>query len=404
MTRLKVMVDRERMSAEGLCPVVVKVWHDRGWCTLRLPQRVDYGGWNVRKALLEERFCSPGQRMERRRINYSIESEVLKIKRILLELDGSGTSYSLDDIALAYGHETESVDVFGYAKQVVELLERNGKRGNAGVYRETVGVLRRFCGGRVLTFGEMDYHFILRFEAHLLARGCRRNTVSFYMRTLRALINRAIRDGKAFETDCPFRKFRIQREKTTSRAVYKKDMEKLKELDLSDDPRLEVARDLFLFSFYTRGMSFKDIAYLKPANIAGGRIYYARSKTGQRLDVKLTEEAVRIIERYRDASSPDAYLFPVIRSLCGDSFRQYKSGYRRICRMLHVIGEKLRFPIRLTTYVARHSWASIAKRSGIPLPVISEGLGHGSEKTTRIYLDCFDNSVLDKANELVTRL
>ena len=163
-----------------------------------------------------------------------------------------------------------------------------------------------------------------------------------------------------------------------------------------------MARDIFLFSFYMRGMSFKDIAFLRVANIVGDRIYYSRQKTGQKLNIKLTDRAMEIIRKYNNLTDRKAFIFPIILFPGKNEFSQYKNSYRKINRRLKTVGSILGSRVPLTTYVARHSWASIAKRSGIPISVISEGLGHDSEKTTQIYLDSFENNVLDAANEMVT--
>ncbi len=196
----------------------------------------------------------------------------------------------------------------------------------------------------------------------------------------------------------------IRKEKTVKRAIYRENIAAVRDLDLASLPRLKVARDIFLFSFYMRGMSFKDIVFLKVGNIVGDRIYYSRQKTAQKLNVKLTEKAWELIRKYSTLKGSDAYIFPMILRPGVREFAQYRNAYRKINTYLKRVGSLAGIEMPLTTYVARHSWASIAKRSGIPVSVISEGLGHDSEKTTQIYLDSFENSVLDAANEVITNI
>ena len=141
---------------------------------------------------------------------------------------------------------------------------------------------------------------------------------------------------------------------------------------------------------------------MKVSNILGDRLYYSRQKTAQKLNIKITEKAREIICKYNDLSDRMSYIFPLIQYPGKNEYHQYKNAYREVNRRLKLIGNTLHFHFPLTTYVARHSWASIAKRSGIPIAVISEGLGHDSEKTTQIYLDSFENNVLDAANEIIT--
>lgn len=404
MASLKVMLDKQKITPEGECAVVIKVLHERGRRFVRLPHVVKCSDWNKKKAKLNEKIGSPEQRKDYRKKNYFMEAELMKLKKVVLDLEATRISYTVDDITKGYYNKTAMVPVFDYFTDIVASLEKMGKIGNSNVYRGTMGILKKYSRGKELMFEEMNYSFLKEFEAHLQARGCKINTVSFYMRTIRSVFNRAIKDGVLDEKYYPFRKLVIRKEKTIKRAIYKEDIAAIKQLDLTSLPALALARDLFMFSFYMRGMSFKDIAYLKVSNILGGRIYYSRQKTAQKLNIKLTDRAMEIILKYNRLTDRNAYIFPIIRYTHRNEFAQYKNGYRKINRRLRVLGEMLKLRIPLTTYVARHSWASIAKRAGIPISVISEGLGHDSEKTTQIYLDSFENNVLDAANEIVTNI
>lgn len=162
---------------------------------------------------------------------------------------------------------------------------------------------------------------------------------------------------------------------------------------------MDYARDMFLFSFYTRGMSFIDMAYLKKKDLNRGILSYRRKKTGQRLNIKWEKVMQGIINKYNIPESP--YLLPVIRDLESDDRRQYKSVAHSINKNLKIIGERLGVSIPLTMYVARHAWASIAWSKNISLSVISEAMGHDSENTTRIYLASLDSTTIDKANHLI---
>ena len=401
MATLKVMIDKQKMTREGVCPIVIKILHNKGRRVIQLPQRIMFEQWDLKRSMINEKFGTPEQRREWQRINYSIECEIMKLKKIILDCEASGINYSVEDIFEAYYHKTSRVPVFDYIREIITSLERVGKNGNSNVYKGTLGILRRFCGKENLTFEEVNYSFLRNFEAHLQERGCKINTISFYLRTIRSVFNRAIKDGIVSEDHYPFKKITIRKEKTIKRAIYKDEIAQIKNLDLSSMPHLEMARDIFLFSFYMRGMSFKDIAFLRVANIVGDRIYYSRQKTGQKLNIKLTDRAMEIIRKYNNLTDRKAFIFPIILFPGKNEFSQYKNSYRKINRRLKTVGSILGSRVPLTTYVARHSWASIAKRSGIPISVISEGLGHDSEKTTQIYLDSFENNVLDAANEMV---
>lgn len=169
-------------------------------------------------------------------------------------------------------------------------------------------------------------------------------------------------------------------------------------MDLSHHPSLEYARDLFMLSFYLRGMSFVDMAYLEKTNIKNGILFYRRKKTGQQLTVKWEPCMTEILDKYHLPYS--SYILPIIRSE-KTSRRDYTNASHLINKKLKEIGQALNLPIPLTMYVARHSWASIAKDKHIPLAIISEGLGHDSERTTLIYLNSLDTSKIDKANSVI---
>jgi len=171
-------------------------------------------------------------------------------------------------------------------------------------------------------------------------------------------------------------------------------------LDVSKENNLQLYKDLFMFSFYNRGMNFVDIAFLKVKNIESGRLNYTRQKTGQQFSIKITDKSKEIIDRYNDLKNPESYIFPIIYRK-GKEYLDYRNAMRLMNKKLKKISNLLKLDVPLTTYVSRHSWATIAKRSGISTAVISEGLGHESEETTQVYLDSFENDVLDDANELV---
>lgn len=398
------MLDRQKMNAEQECPVVLKLVQGRKRCFIPLALKVKWENWNFKKSRLNEKQGSPEEKIERQKSNLYIENEVLKIRKILLDFAIRKEDYTLEEVVKSYQLSTTTGEyVYDYMRHIVDSLEKLGKNGNSNVYRGTLRVLQNFGQKLNLTFEEINYSFIKNFEIYLQQKGCKINTISLYLRTLRSVYNRAIRDGIVAEEYYPFKKITIRKEKTMKRAIYKEEIAAIRDLNISSF-RLDLARDIFLFSFYMRGMSFKDIAFLKVANIMGERLYYSRQKTAQKLNIKITDKVWEIIRKYNDLSDRSGYIFPLIQYPGKNEYHQYKNAYREVNRRLKIIGNRLHFRFPLTTYVARHSWASIAKRSGIPISVISEGLGHDSEKTTQIYLDSFESNVLDAANEIITTL
>ena len=220
------------------------------------------------------------------------------------------------------------------------------------------------------------------------------------MRILRAVYNRAV-EKELTSNRNPFKHVYTGVDKTVKRAIPLKAIKKIKNLDLSLHPALDFARDMFLFSFYTRGMSFIDMAYLKKKDLQNGILSYRRHKTGQQLFIKWEKCMQEIADKHKaDNGSP--YLLPILKYPY-DSRSQYKNALYRTNKNLKEIAKLAGLSIPLTLYVARHSWASIAKSKNIPISIISEGMGHDSEMTTQIYLASLDNSVVDKANTQILR-
>lgn len=241
------------------------------------------------------------------------------------------------------------------------------------------------------------------YEDFLYAQKVSENTVNYYLRNFRTLYNAAIKDGYRQHGDYPFTYVRTRACKTVKRALSKENMRLLSSLSISNSPYLEFSRDLYLFSFYAQGMAFVDIAFLNKKNIYGGLLTYSRRKSKQLIHIVVTPQMQKLIDKY---SNDSEYLFPIIDPLNKEQsvYKQYRLALGRINRYLKKLAAGLNLRIPLTTYTARHTWATLARDSGAPLSVISAGLGHTSEEMTRIYLKDFDQSVLAKVNSLVTGL
>lgn len=238
------------------------------------------------------------------------------------------------------------------------------------------------------------------YEAWHQQRGVAPNTISFYTRILRAVYNRAVEED-VIEDRNPFRHVYTGVDKTVKRALPLDVVRKIKALDLSLTPELDFARDMFMMSFYLRGMSFIDMAYLKKSDLKNGYVTYRRRKTRQQLTIEWTSDMQFVLDKYPENESD--YLLPIIKTSGINERCAYRNVGYNINRNLKQISQMLNLNFRLTMYVARHSWASAAKAKGIPLSVISEGMGHDSETTTQIYLASLDTSVVDRANAVILK-
>lgn len=297
-----------------------------------------------------------------------------------------------------------SVFCFGgflaYGHLLVGQLEAVGRVRTAEKYAVALRSLSRFLGGRDVVLEAVDDRLAMAYENHLRSLGLCPNTTSFYMRNLRAVYNHAV-ERRLTEQRQPFRHVYTGIAKTTHRAIPLSVVRRIRDIDLPTGSPMDYARDLFMFSFYTRGMSFVDMAFLRKSDLRGGILTYRRRKTRQLLAVKWERPMQDIVAKWGDASSP--YLLPIIKAVGQDERRQYRSQIHFVNGKLKKIGSMLGLASPLTTYVARHGWASIAMSKHVPIATISEAMGHDSESTTRIYLASLDTSQVDKANNLILK-
>jgi len=309
--------------------------------------------------------------------------------------------FNADDVVREFRRQAEQRSFFNFLRGLISGFKHAGKRRTSETYASALASFMKFRGGRDIALDIIDADVMRSYQAYLKQFGCTMNTISFYMRILRAAYNRAVERGLTCQRN-PFHGVYTGVDKTPKRAVELDVVRRLKQLDLSDRPSLGFAKDMFLFSFYTRGMSFIDMAYLTKADLHDGYITYFRHKTGQRLKIKFEKDIMDIIAKYQVNDS--YYLLPIITEGGKDDRTQYRSRQRSVNRALERIGRELDLGTPLTMYVARHTWASVAKSQNVPLSVISQSLGHESESTTKIYLAALDNNIIDKANRKILDL
>lgn len=346
----------------------------------------------------------PGKDEERlevvRLIMRNINRDVERIGRIVCKFRSVGCDCSSEKVVEEFQRIQKNDSFFQYVEEIIRKHRQMRRLGTANNYNAMLNSFRRFRRNVDISFDMIDKILIEDYEVYLRARGLVPNSVSFYMRILRAVYNRAAEQGLTQDLK-PFRDVFTGREKTRKRAVSLDDIRRIKNLDLLGKPHLEFARDMFLFLFYCRGMSFIDAVFLKKTDVREGVLVYRRQKTRQLFSVKIVFQVQEIVKRYSVEWSP--YLFSIISTPGKEERKQYEAALRRVNNALKQIGRLLGLSIPLTTYVARHAWATIAKSKNVPVAVISEALGHNSIHTTQIYLASLDASIIDMANELVLK-
>jgi len=399
MATVKLYHFKNKVLKDGTSPVLLQVLHKRvrRWYSTGISVKDENWDEHERKLV---NFPKEEKHLIAKK-NFFLKKLLFRAEEIVLDFENEERTYTADDVLQQLrGVESSTFKVF--SQKIIDELEEQGKFGNATCYKRVQSIFLKFRNDKDISFDQIDYSTLKKFETFMLKKGNKVNTVAFEFRTLRAVYNRAIKEGVAKKELYPFDKYKIKTEKTQKRALSKDEIIAIRDIELDNFPGQTKARDLFMFSFYTMGMSFVDIAYLKVKDVRKGRLNYSRQKTSQKYSMAILEPAMEIIKRYSDLKDPNAFLFPLLDPKHDKIHELYRSCMRNQNRRLKEIGNKLELSLPLTSYVARHSWATIAKRSGVPTAVISEGLGHTTENTTQVYLDSFENEVLDAANRLIT--
>ena len=297
--------------------------------------------------------------------------------------------------------------VVAFMKQVAKGLQMEGNFGTAHVYRSSLNAIIAYRGKGDFTFHEVTPEWLKGFEIHLRGRGCSWNTVSTYLRTFRAVYNRAVDCRGAVYVPHLFRSVYTGTRADRKRALCDEDMQKVfAKLPSSPavTPAMRRTQELFVLMFLLRGLPFVDLAYLRKSDLHDNVITYRRRKTGRPLSVTLTREAMVLLKRYmnRDSSSP--YLFSLLESREGtkEAYREYQLALRSFNQQLLLLGQLLGLGDRLSSYTARHTWATTAYYCEIHPGIISEAMGHSSITVTETYLKPFRNKKIDEANQLVT--
>lgn len=330
-----------------------------------------------------------------------IRWDVELLNKIAKRLDNQGISFSADMIIEEFNRASTEKSLFNFMRTVIARQKNNGNVRTAETYTAALNSFRKFRKGEDIRLDTISSGVMEDYQAWLHRQGATPNTISFYIRIIRAVYNRAVEE-ELIENRHPFRRVYTGVEKTIKRGLPLALIRKINKLDLSLMPKLEYARDMFILSFMLRGMSFIDMALLRKCDLQNGHIVYRRRKTGQMLAIEWTKEMQRILDKYPENESE--FLLPIIRSEETKVRYTYKYIGEKINRWLKKVGEMVGVEMKLSMYVARHSWASIARAEGIPLSLISEGLGHEKESTTRIYLATLDSSAIDRANGRIVGL
>lgn len=376
--------------------------HNRRVKQIKTHYRVKTEEWDSENECIISSATDTTRKTQLDSIQRCVMWDIHRLEKIIKDYEEKGVRYQLANIADTYKRLCTKHSLFSFMEKIILEYQQHGQIRTSETYLSTLNSFKRFRMNVDVMLEEVNTELLLSYEFYLKTEGVSPNTISFYMHRLRAIYNRAV-ELELIEQRFPFKRVRTSIEKTVKRAISIKYIRKLKSLDLKDSPSLAFARDMFLFSFYTRGMSFVDIAYLQKKNLQNNILTYRRKKTGQKLQIQWELCMQQIVNMYK-ADNSSQFLMSIIKDSIKDPRRQYQNALIRINRNLKKLGDNIGLELPLTMYVARHSWATIARNEGVPLAIISEGMGHDNEKTTQIYLAMLENTAIDKANRKILKL
>lgn len=323
--------------------------------------------------------------------------EMQKLLDIIRQMTDSCVEPVFENIVREFEEQKAAQSFRAFVHWQVQRLQSSGRVRTAETYRSAYNSFIKFKGADDVLLYEFDDILVEDYEAYLLSNGLTPNSTSFYMRVLRTVLNKAVRQRLIPSADF-FGNVYTGIGVTAKRAIGIEGLKKIRRLELSMSCQQDFARDMFMLSFYFRGMSFVDMANLRHTDLQNGNLTYHRKKTGQQLKIRWEQKMTQILDKY---PKDEKYLLPILKSPDKDSRRHLKNISKQVNRWLKKVGGMAEIEIPLTMYVARHTWASIAKQKNVPISVISDALGHDSEKTTQIYLSTLDTSAVDDANSRI---
>lgn len=395
MTTVEVVCYKYKPLRNGELPLKIRVTKDRKVRYVSLGVSTKPEHWDFKKN--QPKADCPN----REYIEKLIANRISEIKATIVELKAEERDFTATSLLQKIDTKSSSLSIAEIFLEHLKFLQGCKRTGYMLSIRQTYNSLLKFNGTLDIPFSEIDVNWLRRYEGWLRKSNKSENTIGIRFRNLRMIYNKAIEKGAVKKELYPFDSYKVSKlhKETIKRAIVKDDIKRV--LNYNVDGRdfyTSLAIALFSFSYYMGGINFVDMAYLQGSNIIDGRLVYYRKKTSKLINLPMNPEAMEIISRYNTGLT--GYIFPVLSFAHKTEQMKLNRLHKVITKVnkaLKLIGQELGLPIKLTTYVARHSFATVLKRAGVSTSIISESLGHSSEKITQIYLDSFENSQIDEA-------
>lgn len=413
LIRLAIDTRKNVKNKHGLFPIVLRIFHKKQ-SIIRLGYYTSIDGWDERNSRLRKSTAA-NKNIDCNAINQELDEKLYTAKELVKDLGSSIDNLNIHGLITHIKERWDfdpnseirnkvdnQISITEWGKVLINRKKSADSPATAKWYKDGIDALLKFNEGKDVMLYEITVSFLKDFEAYHLGKGNSKNAVSIYLRSVRVIYNSAISEDRFKPMKNAFEHYKIPAGTRTKKKIIRKEkMDNIKELQYKEDTPLWHTKNYTLIMFYCRGMNFIDLVKIKVKDISDGRLYYGRSKTGNPFSVKITDGLQRILDYYLGDKKPLDYLLPTNYDGSTKHYQKYKSQRRRMNERLRIIAKDAGIEGGFTTYNIRHSWATIAKYMGIPIEVISEGLGHSSIRTTEIYLRDFDDSVLDDANELI---
>lgn len=397
---VKVVYYTSKTLKDGSHPLMLRVSKDGKKKYQSLGVSVHPDHWDFKNGEPNDKYPNRDQLL------LLIEKKKYEVQKTILTHRIEGKEYTASTLLKEHAKTSLKNNVEECFKSYIRSLKVDNRLRYSTMYDVSLSSFEKIMGTMDIPFNDIDCHWLKKYVTDLRKVGLSDNTISTRLRHLRAVFNYAIENKIITKETYPFESFKLAKIKSIplKRALTKEEVIKI----LSYKPTTEMERlaiSVFVFSYFTAGINFIDIAYLRYSNVYSGILIYTRNKTHKEIKVPLHEIALQIIKEYhREDKEEGDFVFPILNSFHQSDVQIANRLHKvlaKVNRDLKKIGEKLKLPIKLTTYVARHSFATVLKREGISTSLISEALGHSSEKVTKIYLDSFDNSqIADALNHL----
>ena len=390
---IKVLCYKSKTLSNGEHPLMLCVCKDR-------KRKFQSLGISIRAELWDFKTNQPKAKCpNRERILVLINDKINEIQKAALDKKIAGKDFTATTLIESTTNRTTNKTVGEYYLTYIQNLKKEKRIRYAGMLEVSYNSFIKFNKHLDIPFSDIDAAWLKRYELWMKEQNLSVSTISTRVRHLRAVFNLAIAEH-SIKNDCyPFHSYKVSKlnRQTVKRALTKQDI--LKVMQYKGTSSMEcLAIDIFIFSYLNAGINFIDIAKLKHSNIAENHLIYNREKTKKLINVPLQVKALEIIAKYQKDKSP--YLFPILSPFHKTEIQIANRLHKMLAKInkhLKELGERLELPIPLTTYVARHSYATVLKRAGVSTSIISESLGHSSEKITQVYLDSFDNEQINNA-------